>query len=80
MASLSMEVIARLAGAIYLRLPRELQLPAGECSCDYCLAHPNAPAMWDTLAVPLEASRNDYSWTVHMPDPAGFLKAVREAR
>jgi hypothetical protein len=69
---LQMPVIARFGGAIYLRLPQDLQRDCGGCSCDYCKAHPDERPMWDTLAVSIERTtrhERDWSWTIHMPDP-----------
>ena len=78
-AMLAMPAIARAGGAVYLRLPRELRRPAGECSCDYCKAHPEEMPMWDTLVVGEKAPTrlvHDATWTVHLPDPERFLAAM----
>jgi hypothetical protein len=65
-----MSVIARGPDAIYLRLPRELQRDCDGCDCSYCKAHPHLTPAWDTLAIPMKPSNKDFSWTVHMPNPA----------
>ncbi len=66
-----MAVIARNKTAIYLRIPREHQVPTGGCSCEHCKKDPSL-AMWDTLVISLESpdsrKSNDYAYTVHMPD------------
>lgn len=68
-----MSVIKRAPDVIFIRIPEALQVLAcgdGICSCSYCLAHPDKPAMWDTLAIPTKFCRhNDTTYTVHMPDP-----------
>jgi hypothetical protein len=69
-----MSIIARTKEAIYLRIPKELQQPAGKCTCPHCKG---ADAFWDTLAVPIAPpQRNDTAWTVHMPDPTLFRRLV----
>lgn len=72
-ATLSMAVIARAKDAVYLRLPRELQRDCdGGCACDHCRKEP-ALAKWDTLVVPTKPfprGGHDWSYTVHLPDPA----------
>lgn len=79
---LQMKVIARAAGAVYMRLPPDLQRDCGGCSCDYCKVHPDEKPMWDTLAVPIENLMRtpslDWSWTLHMPDPQRFLAVVKK--
>jgi hypothetical protein len=58
---LQMPVIARAYGAIYIRIPQDLQREKSDgCTCNYCRTHPDQPPMWDTLVVnngtgPLEA-------------------------
>lgn len=78
---LQMPVIARAAGAIYLRLPQDLQRECSGCGCDYCSKHPGHTPMWDTLVVAVDnltrTLGHDWSWTVHMPDPQGFIEAVK---
>lgn len=74
-----MRVLAVTTEAVYLRLPDFLQRPAGvgTCSCGNC----GGKAMWDALAVPLTPGRrNDYSYTVHLPDGAvaGFKEHFRK--
>lgn len=72
-------VIARTKDAVYLRIPLGLQRPIeGGCSCDQCRANP-ALAKWDTLLVPVSATRSDYASTVHMPDASvpGFIEYTR---
>jgi hypothetical protein len=61
-------------GAIYLRLPADLQRPIdGGCSCTHCTGKPagHVPT-WDTFAVPLEAGAR--SWTVHAPEWSQYDK------
>ena len=76
-ASHTMAVLCTTPEAVYLRLPRELQLPApeGGCSCGHCDNRP----MWDTLVVPTTGDRNASTFTVHMPDGAvaGFVAHMR---
>jgi hypothetical protein len=77
---LQMPVIARGGGAIYMRLPQDLQRECGGCSCDYCKAHPEIKPAWDTLVVSGERQTRidrDWSWTVHMPDPTSFTAALK---
>ena len=66
-----MPVIARGGGAIYLRLPWDLQRECGECTCDYCKAHPGQTPTWDTMAISAINPNpdRDWTWTLHMPDP-----------
>ncbi len=66
-------VIKQLKGAVYLRIPPELQQPTGGCSCQYCCAHPDEVPMWDTLAVPLQPTSHPHAltWTVHAPEWGG---------
>jgi hypothetical protein len=61
-----MEVIARTKTAIFVRLPKELQTSAGECSCIHCKGQ---EGFWDTLGIPLAKSGHfrDATWVVHMP-------------
>lgn len=55
------------AGAIYLRIPSELQRPIdGGCHCTHCLAHPKEAPAWDTFGVPLEQGKA--SWVLHAPE------------
>ena len=66
-----MRVLLATDEAVYLRLPEFLQRPAGDnCLCGNC----GGKAMWDTLAVPTKPggpnARNDWSYTVHLPDGA----------
>src|SRR5262245_56451163 len=58
------------AGAVYVRLPAELQRPIeGGCSCEYCRQHPHQTPAWDVLGVPLiEQGRTRQTWTIHAPD------------
>lgn len=53
-------------GAVYLRIPAELQRETDGCSCTYCTAHPTEVPKWDTMAVPLKAGER--SWTCHAPE------------
>jgi hypothetical protein len=65
-----MMVIARTKDSVYLRIPRELQMPCtGGCGCDHCVKDPTL-ANWDTLVVPTKAPKNgnDYAHHVHLPD------------
>ncbi len=67
-----MTVITRNKTAIYMRIPREMQVAIdGGCSCDHCKANPGL-AKWDTLVVessaPNPRKSNDFCFTVHMPD------------
>jgi len=48
---LSMPVIAQYYGAIYLRLPVELQRDCVGCSCETCKKDPSK-AKWDTSLTP----------------------------
>jgi hypothetical protein len=52
-------------GAVYVRIPRELQQPIDICRCTYCVAHPDHRPTWDTLGVPLAGG---YTWTLHAPE------------
>jgi len=62
--------ILKNPGAVYVRLPLELQRPTGGCSCDYCkqakVGNPEYVPMWDTLGVPLEPGKR--TWTLHAPE------------
>lgn len=61
-------VIQQLAGAVYVRIPKELQRECGGCSCAYCVSHPDETPMWDTLGVPLGDARSPMTWTLHAPE------------
>lgn len=68
-SSLAMRVLLTTPEAVYVRLPRELQLAAvGDCSCGHCEGRP----AWDTLVVPTDGQA---TFTAHMPDGAvkGFV-------
>lgn len=67
----SMEVLIVTVGAVYLRLPRELQRDAGTCQCQWCKGE---SAKWDTLVVLLTPGTHTY--TVHCPD--GQVEQLRE--
>jgi hypothetical protein len=54
-------------GAVYVRIPRDLQTPTPGCRCDYCKAHPEDVSAWDTLGIPLSGS-NRTTWTLHAPE------------
>jgi hypothetical protein len=76
-------VLGRWRDTIYIRIPRELQKPVnGGCGCDYCKAHPEAMPMWDTLCVGTKTPTrgNDYSWTVHLPNPQYLWDSERKER
>ena len=69
-----MVVLGRREGVMFIRLPDALQVPIDRCGCPFCKAHPDKTPMWDTLAVHVDADprstrSQDYTWTVHMPDP-----------
>jgi hypothetical protein len=69
---LQMNVITRWEGAIYMRLPPDLQREiTGGCECAYCKAHPDQTPMWDTMAISANNPNRDrdWTWTLHMPDP-----------
>ena len=70
---LSMPVIERRPGHVYMRLPAALQRPiTGGCSCSFCRQHPDRTPAWDTLAITTRRPQQqsaDHAWTVHMPDP-----------
>jgi len=53
-------------GSLYLRIPKELQAPAGPCECRYCKTHPRHVPTWDTMGVPLKPGAK--SWTCHAPE------------
>ena len=76
-ATFSMSVIATAKdGTNYVRLPRELWRSCGVCHCPSCLGK---EGFWDTLAVPAYSTdpvHPNYSWTVHMPNPAEFRAYV----
>lgn len=55
-------------GAVYVRIPRDLQKPTGGCSCTYCVMHPNEVPSWDTLGIPLDGSASGVTWTLHAPE------------
>lgn len=55
-------------GAVYVRIPRDLQKPTGGCSCQYCVMHPNEVPSWDTLGIPLDGSASGVTWTLHAPE------------
>ncbi len=69
-------VIARTKDAIYIRLPRAVQISRGPCSCGKC----DGQGFNDTLVVATKPDKrsNDYTYTVHMPDRSieGFLAYV----
>src|SRR5258708_5311515 len=69
-----MSVIARAKDAVYLRIPKELQVPCNGCDCPYCKAHLNEVPSWDTLGVPTANKRLNTAWTLHMPNPAEFQR------
>lgn len=66
-------------GAVYLRIPRELQRSTDGCSCNYCKAHPNETPSWDTLGVPLTGERRT-TWTLHAPEWTSNDKIKKEDR
>ena len=37
-----MTILGRYKDTLFVRLPIALQKPCGNCTCDYCKAHPNA--------------------------------------
>ena len=63
-------------GTSYIMLPPELQTDAGTCQCSHCrfqIAYNSQyKPMWNVLAVPTAG----YAWTVHMPNPVEFQKAL----
>jgi hypothetical protein len=63
-----LDVIHRNEGAVYLRIPKELQKSVGICNCPDCNGK---EAFWDTLGVPLKPTKGkpDTAWTLHMPKP-----------
>lgn len=70
-------IIARARDAVYIRIPAELQASSSfgtPCTCGDC----DGSGKWDTLVVPTPtvASRNDHTYTVHLPDKgiAGFVE------
>lgn len=69
-------VLTRSDEAIYVRLPRELQVSAfGPCSCGKC----DGEGRFDTLMVPINPGPHDYVTVVHLPDAgiAGFNDAMK---
>ena len=64
--------VLRISRTIFIPLPASLWRPidSAGCSCPYCLAHPDKPPYWDTLAVAAEPPEDgaDCTWTVHMPE------------
>jgi hypothetical protein len=56
-------------GAVFVRLPKELQrpIPGGLCACKYCTSHPDEPPTWDTLGIPTDGDSRG-TWTVHAPE------------
>jgi hypothetical protein len=71
-----MRILGKRGGAIFIRIPVELQrpIPPG-CECRWCKAHPKLEPMWDTLAVPIDPTHDDWTYTVHMPDPRDAQEA-----
>ena len=77
-----MRVIARTKDAIYLRIPKALQMtsqfisPDNKCSCGHC----DGNGTWDTLVVPANDNPHDWASTVHMPDSAipAFLLFIKK--
>ena len=72
-----MEIVARTEDAIYLRIPKAVQMTSqfakGQCSCGKC----DGQGTWDTLAIPLKPTDGkEWAYTVHMPDPKWFLEMV----
>lgn len=63
-------------GAVYVRIPQELQKPTGGCSCTYCKEHPKEVPSWDTLGIPIDGKRDSMTWTLHAPEwkPEGIVK------
>jgi hypothetical protein len=65
-----MTVLGQTTGSIehrtmYLRIPKELQVSCGPCSCSTCQGQ---EGFWDTLAINTNATATDMAWTCHMPD------------
>ena len=66
-----MRIIARTKDAIYLRIPKAVQMTSqfnglSGCICGYC----DGLGTWDTLMVPISKTTHDWASTVHMPDAA----------
>lgn len=55
-------------GAVYVRIPKDLQKPTGGCSCTYCVMHPNEVPSWDTLGIPIDGAGSRVTWTLHAPE------------
>jgi hypothetical protein len=76
-----MRVIAQTDDAVYLRIPKELQVESdfagGQCSCGHC----DGSGKWDTLVVPTHGNYQ-FSATVHMPDSSvqPFLASIERAK
>jgi hypothetical protein len=50
----------------FVRLPRSVQRTIdGGCSCEWCMEHPSAAPMWDTLAF----THSNDAFVVHHPEP-----------
>lgn len=85
-----MTILGRYKDTLFVRLPIALQKPCGNCTCDYCKAHPNETPAWDTLAMAIPTRHNptnagakgsyQHTWTVHMPDTAAFFRIAQAAK
>ena len=53
---------------IFVALPRALWRTAldGRCGCSWCKAHPDQPAMWDTMVIDATGKRD--TSTCHYPE------------
>jgi hypothetical protein len=64
----NLRVVHQTAGAVYVRLPPELQKSAGRCDCPVCKG---SEGFWDTLAIPIDPvvqALRPTTWTVHAPE------------
>ncbi len=76
-----MRIIARTPDAVYLRIPKAIQITSefagfSKCTCGSC----DGLGTWDTLVVPINPDKHDWAYTVHMPDKsvAGFIEYDRK--
>src|SRR5262245_27335969 len=79
-AGIGWRILGTWKGAIYIRSERPTPIDGG-CCCAYCKTHPKEIPAWDTMVVPTRTSNRDqFTYTVHMPDVAEFYANVRREK